>query len=94
MAEIKIDVSELKAEGDEVIKRLADFLKEKTEADVEAGSNEIIVNSGEKAISKQYLRVLLRKFLHKNELKDYFKVIGEKEDTLKVKERKISAEEE
>ena len=94
MVEIKIDISELKAEGDEVIKKLADFLKEKTEVDVEAGSNEIIVDSGEKAVSKQYLRVLLRKFLHKNELKDYFRVISEKEDTLKVKERKISAEEE
>ncbi|MGB9853931.1 MAG: 60S ribosomal protein L22 [Candidatus Bathyarchaeales archaeon] len=94
MAEIKIDISELKAEGDEVIKKLADFLREKTEVDIKTASNEIIVDGGEKAVSKQYLRVLLRKFLHKNELKDYFRVISEKEDTLKVKERKISAEEE
>jgi hypothetical protein len=93
MAEIKIDISELKAEGDEVIKKLADFLREKTEVDVETVSDEIIVGSGEKTVSKQYLRVLLRKFLHKNELKDYFRVISEKEDTLKVKERKISEEE-
>ena len=93
MADIKIDISELKAEGDEVIKKLADFLREKTEVDVETVSDEIIVGSGEKTVSKQYLRVLLRKFLHKNELKDYFRVISEKEDTLKVKERKISEEE-
>jgi len=93
MAKIKIDISELKAEGDEVIKKLADFLREKTEVDVETVSDEIIVGSGEKTVSKQYLRVLLRKFLHKNELKDYFRVISEKEDTLKVKERKISEEE-
>jgi hypothetical protein len=90
MAQIKIDISELKTEGDEVIKKLADFLREKTEVDVETVSDEIIVGSGEKTVSKQYLRVLLRKFLHKNELKDYFRVISEKEDTLKVKERKIS----
>jgi hypothetical protein len=93
MAKIKIDISELKAEGDEVIKKLADFLREKTEVDIETVSDEIIVGSGEKTVSKQYLRVLLRKFLHKNELKDYFRVISEKEDTLKVKERKISEEE-
>ncbi|MEM2912045.1 MAG: 60S ribosomal protein L22 [Candidatus Bathyarchaeia archaeon] len=93
MTEIKIDISELKSEGNEVVKKLADFLKEKMEVEVETGSNEIIVESGEKNISKQYLRVLVRKFLHKNELKDYFRVISEKEDTLKVKERKISAEE-
>ena len=93
MADIKIDISELKAEGDEVIKKLADFLREKTEVDIETVSDEIIVGSGEKTVSKQYLRVLLRKFLHKNELKDYFRVISEKEDTLKVKERKISEEE-
>jgi uncharacterized protein (DUF2164 family) len=90
MTEIKIDISELKSEGDEIIKKLADFLKEKTEVEIETFSNEIIVDSAEKTVSKQYLRVLLRKFLHKNELKDYFRVISEKEDTLKVKERKIS----
>lgn len=93
MAQIKIDISELKSEGDEVIKKLADFLREKTEVDVETVSDEIIVDNGEKTVSKQYLRVLLRKFLHKNKLKDYFRVISEKEDTLKVKERKISEEE-
>ncbi len=93
MGEIKIDVSELKAEGDEVVKKLADFLREKTEVKVETVANEIIVDSAERAFSKQYLRVLLRKFLHKNELKDYFRVISEKEDTLKVKERKIPEEE-
>jgi uncharacterized protein (DUF2164 family) len=90
MTEIKIDISELKSEGDEIIKKLADFLKEKTEVEIETFSNEIIVDSAEKTVSKHYLRVLLRKFLHKNELKDYFRVISEKEDTLKVKERKIS----
>lgn len=93
MTEIKIDLSELKSEGEEVIKKLAEFLKEKTEVEVETVSSEIIVDSGEKNFSKQYLRVLLRKFLHKNELKDYFRVISEKEGTLKVKERKISEEE-
>ena len=93
MVEIKIDISELKAEGDEVIKELADFLQEKTGANIETATNEITIKAEEKEIPKQYVRVLLRKFLHKVELKDYFRVIGGKENTLIVKERKISAEE-
>lgn len=93
MVEIKIDITELKAEGDEVIKELADFLREKISVNVETATNEITIKMEEKEIPKQYLRVLLRKFLHKIELKDYFRVIGGKENTLIVKERKILEEE-
>ncbi|MCS7115470.1 MAG: 60S ribosomal protein L22 [Nitrososphaerota archaeon] len=92
MVEVKIDVTELKPEGEEIIKKLVGFLEEKTESKVKAAANELIIDVGEE-VSKQYLRVLLRKFLHKNGLKDYFRVISGKEGSLKVKERKISAEE-
>jgi hypothetical protein len=37
--------------------------------------------------------VLVKKFLHKRELKDYFRVISDEEDTLKVKERRLHEEE-
>jgi hypothetical protein len=37
--------------------------------------------------------VLLKKFLHRNELKDYFRVIGKEENTLMVKEKKAAEEE-
>ncbi|MGB9714510.1 MAG: hypothetical protein C0193_01880 [Candidatus Bathyarchaeota archaeon] len=94
MVELRIDVSELKGEGGELIKELTDFLKEKTKVEVEAAVDEIIVKGEEEAVSKPYLRVLLRKFLHKEELKESFRVIGGKENTLKIKERKISEEEE
>lgn len=93
MAETRIDISELKSEGDDLIKELAEFLKEKAKAEVETATNEIIVKDEGKIVSRKYLRVLLRKFLHKSELKDYFKVIGGKENTLRVKEKKISEEE-
>lgn len=93
MVEVKIDVSELKSEGDEIIKKLVDFLEEKTESKVKEAANEIIVGDEEK-ISKRYLRVILRKFLHKNGLKEYFRIIGGEEGCLKVKEKKIPAEEE
>ncbi|MEM2779535.1 MAG: 60S ribosomal protein L22 [Candidatus Bathyarchaeia archaeon] len=94
MVETRIDVSELKAEGDDVIKELADFLREKTGAEIETLTNEIVVKTEEKDFSKQYLRVLLRKYLHKMGFKDYYRVIGGKENTLTIKGRKLSTEEE
>lgn len=93
MAEIKVDISELKAEGNDVIEELADFIKEKTNAEVEKGTNEIVIKTDEKNISKQYVRVLLKKYLHRSELKEYFKVIGCKENVLFVKEKKTEEEE-
>ena len=92
MVETRINISELKSEDGGLIKELAEFLKEKTKAEVETTTDAIIVKSEDKNISKKYLRVLLRKFLHKNELREYFRIIGE-EETLKVKEKKISEEE-
>jgi hypothetical protein len=91
MAEIKVDISELKAEGGDIVKELAEFLKEKTNAEVKTLINEIVVKS-EKSVSKQYLRVLLKKFLHKSELKDFYKVISGEKGALKVKGRKLPEE--
>jgi len=93
MVETKIDISELKSEGSDLIEELAEFLKEKTETEVETATNEIIVKDEEKTVSKKHLRVLLRKFLHQNELKDSFRVIGGKENTLTIKGKKIAEEE-
>ena len=90
MSEMRVDISELKSEGSDLIKELAEFLKEKLKTEVETATNEITIKGEGKAISKKYLRVLLRKFLHRNELKNYFRVIGEKENVLSVRERKIS----
>jgi len=93
MSEARININELKSEGSDLIKELTTFLKEKTNAKVEAGTDELVV--GEEAnISRTYLRVLLRKFLHKKELKDYFRVIGGKENTLIIKGKKAPEEEE
>jgi len=93
MAEIKVDISELKGEGEDVVEELVDFIKKKTNAEVEKTANELIIKSEEKNVSKPYLRVILRKYLHKVELKEYFKVIGSKENTLLVKEKKTAEEE-
>jgi len=94
MAETRININELKSEGGDLIKELTTFLTEKTKADVEAGVDELVVKGEGANVSRTYLRVLLRKFIHKNELKDYFRVIAGKENTLIVKGKKTPEEEE
>jgi hypothetical protein len=61
----------------------------KTKIDV--ADREITIKPTEKGAvaSKDYLRVLLRKFLHKEELKEEFRVIAGKESSLVIKERKM-----
>ena len=94
MSEARININELKSEGSDLIKELTTFLKEKTNAKIETGTDELVVKGEEANVSRTYLRVLLKKFLHKKELKDYFRVIGGKENTLIVKGRKAPEEEE
>ncbi len=94
MVEMKIDASEIKSEEKDIIKSLADFLKEKTSADVTTEAELLTVKGEGEAVSKKYLRVLLKKFLHKQELKEYYRVIADEENTLKVKERKLYESEE
>ncbi|MGB8779635.1 MAG: 60S ribosomal protein L22 [Candidatus Bathyarchaeia archaeon] len=94
MSETRININELKSEGSDLIKELTTFLKEKTNAKVEAETDELVVKGEETNVSRTYLRVLLKKFLHKKELKDSFRVIGGKENTLIVKGKKAYEEEE
>ena len=92
MMEIVVDASELKSEGKQVVQALVSFVKEKTGGDVTEDSNKLTVKGEGKAVSRKYLRVVVKKFLHKQELKDYYRVISGDEDTLKVKERKLTEE--
>ena len=91
MVEIGIKISDLKSEDGNFIKELAELLKEKTKAEVETTTDSIIVKGEGNSVSKKYLRVLLKKFLHKKELKDYFRVIGD-EESLTVKAKKVEEE--
>ena len=92
--ETKIDISDLKREGSDVVKELATFLEGKTNTKAETGIDEITIKGeGEEAVSRTYLRVLLRKFLHRKELRDFYRVIGGKDNTLVVKEKKAEEEE-
>lgn len=91
MVEKIIEISELRSESSELAEELAEFLKEKVTAKIEKTSDAIIVK-GESEFPKKHLRVLLRKFLHKAELKDYFRVIAKDENTFIVKKKKVAEE--
>jgi len=93
MAETKVNIAQLKDEGSDLIKELADFLKEQTKVEANILTDDIIVKSEEKPISRTYLRVLLRKFLHKQELKEYYRIIGGKENALVIRKKPIKEEE-
>jgi hypothetical protein len=90
--DIIVDASELKDEGKEVIQGLANFIKEKTGAEVTRDSNQVTVKGEGAAVTKKYLRVLVKKYLHKKDLKEYYRIISGGEDALKIKERKLEEE--
>jgi len=94
MPNIVIDISELRKVDSEEVKELEKFLKEKLQADIDVADREITVKPAKKgeAPRKDYVRVLLKKYLHKAELKEDFRVIAGEEDTLIIKERKIARE--
>jgi hypothetical protein len=91
MVEMKVNASELKGEG-KIVEKLSDFLKDKTGGDVSTEGKTVTVKGEGEALSKKYVRIIVKKFLHKYELSETFKVIGD-EETLKIKERKLAEEE-
>ena len=97
MSKIGIDISELRrGEGDEAVEDLAEFLEEKVKTKIDVSGDEIILDyeETEEILSKAYLRVLLRKFLHREELKEWFRVIAGKEKAFIIKEKRGAEEEE
>ncbi len=91
MPDIKIDVSELHGKYDDEVKDLVKLLKGKVSGRIEAIGSEVVLSyeEDEKPPAKKYLRVLIRKFLHRAELKEDFRVISGKESDFVIKERRI-----
>jgi hypothetical protein len=86
-----IDVGELRDKHGDKVKKLSEFLEEKLKIKIDVADREITLKPEEKGKqlpSKDYLRVLLRKFLHREELREEFRVIAGKENVLVIKERK------
>ena len=92
MVEMKVNASELKGDESKLLEKLSDFLKDKTGGDVTTDGKTVTVKGEGEALAKKYVRIIVRKFLHKHELSETFKVIGD-EDELKIKERKLEEEE-
>jgi hypothetical protein len=92
VVEMKVDASELKGDEKNLIEKLADFLKEKTGGEVTAAAEVVTVKGEGKALSKKYVRITVKKFLHKHELSELFRVIGGEENQLKIKKRKLEEE--
>jgi hypothetical protein len=93
MSTVVVDVSELQNFDDECVKLLADFLEGKLDASVAASKNEVSMEFEEgKEASRSCLRLLLRKFLHKEDLKQDFRVISGGENSFILKERKTYSE--
>ena len=92
MVEMKVNASELKGDETKLIEKLADFLKEKTGGEVATEAKTLTVKGEGEALSKKYVRVTLKKFLHKHELSESFRVISNEENTLKIKKRKLKEE--
>ena len=92
MVEMKVDASELKGDEKQLIEKLSDFLKEKTGGEVKTDSKILTVTGEGEGLSKKYVRVTLKKFLHKHELTELFRVTSQEENTLKIKQRKLEEE--
>jgi len=92
MVEMKVDTSDLKGDQAKLVEKLADFLKEKTGGEVARDSKTLTVKGEGEGLSKKYVRVTLKKFLHKHELSELFKVISPEDDTLKIHKRKLEEE--
>ena len=92
MVEMKVDTSDLKGDEAKLIEKLADFLKEKTGGEVATESKILTVKGEGEGLSKKYVRITLKKFLHKHELSELFKITSPEKNTLKIKERKLEEE--
>ena len=89
MSTVVVDVSELQSFDSESVKDLADFLGGRLDATVVPAKKEVTLEFEEgKEASRSCLRLLLRKFLHRADLKEDFRVISGGENTFIVKERK------
>ena len=93
MSTVVIDVSELRSFDSDSVKDLTDFLEKRLDSTVVLAKKEVTLEFEEgKEASRSYLRLLLRKFLHREALKEDFRVISGGENLFVMKERKDYSE--
>ena len=93
MSNVVIEVSELRNFDDACIKELTDFLEEKLQGKIAASKKEVTLEFEEgKEASRSCMRLVLRKFLHRANLREEFRVISGGENSFVMKEKKVFEE--
>ncbi|MHA1754026.1 MAG: 60S ribosomal protein L22 [Candidatus Odinarchaeia archaeon] len=70
-----INAEYLSGYNDALVDDMANFLGEKIEGKVKRDGTDILINA-HKGVSKTALRTLLKKFIHKNNIKNAFKILS------------------
>lgn len=93
MSSIVVEVSELQSYDGQSVKDLVSFLEKRLDGTVSVAKKEVTLEFEEgKEASRSCLRLLLRKFLHRADLKEDFRVISGGENIFIMKERKEYSE--
>ena len=93
MSTVVVDVSDLRGYEGDYVKDLAPFLEKRLDGTVTPTKKEVTLEFEEgKEASRTCLRLLLRKFLHREDLKEGLWVISGGENVFIVKERKKYSE--
>lgn len=93
MSNVVIEVTELRDFDDACIKELTDFLGEKLEGKIVSDKKEVTLEFEEgKEASRSCMRLILRKFLHRANLREDFRVISGGENVFIMKEKKVFEE--
>ena len=94
MSTVVVDVSDLRGYEGDYVQALADFLEKRLDVTVALAKKEVTLEfEEEKEVpSRSRLRLLLRKFLHKEYLKEDLRVISGGENVFIIKDRKEKPE--
>jgi hypothetical protein len=94
MSTVVVNVSDLRGYEGDYINDLTDFLESRLDVTVTSAKNEVTLEFDEdkEVPSRSHLRVLLRKFLHREYLKEVLRVISGGENVFIIKERKEQPE--
>ena len=76
MSKVMVDVSDFKSIRGKKLNDLKTFLEEKLEASIDEDGSRLVLSFDEEEVKRSLVRGVLRRFLHKSELKDELRVIS------------------
>jgi len=91
LSEVRVAIPELIKEDENYAELLADFLRNRIDVALEASKEEVVLTfeEGEEALARRgRIRQRLKKFLHKRNLKEDFRVISGGEGSFIIKGRR------